>query len=231
MTLFLDIETIPATGADALEVARAQTKPPGTLKKPESIAAWWASEGEAAVHEAWLRQALDPAVGELSCFGFATEDGEPRAVVRAEREPERDFLLRAWRTLLAELETDAHWSEARRPFVVAHNAAFDLRFLRMRSWAHRLRLPGWFPGPDARPGRDYGDTMLLAAGHGGRISLEALCRCLGIENPKAHGDGRQAVQLWLSGQHEALAAYCCADVAAVRAAWFVMTGYELEPIV
>ena len=42
-----------------LAQVRAAIKPPATLKKPESIAAWWASEADAAAQEAWRKQSLD----------------------------------------------------------------------------------------------------------------------------------------------------------------------------
>ena len=48
MQLIFDIETIPSQHPDAKAQARASIKPPGTLKKPESIAAWWESEADAA---------------------------------------------------------------------------------------------------------------------------------------------------------------------------------------
>ena len=44
MQLIFDIETIPSQHPDAKAQARASIKPPGTLKKPESIAAWWDTE-------------------------------------------------------------------------------------------------------------------------------------------------------------------------------------------
>ena len=59
MNLYLDIESIPSQHPDALAQVRAAIKPPATLKKPESIAAWWASEADAAAQEAWRKQSLD----------------------------------------------------------------------------------------------------------------------------------------------------------------------------
>ena len=57
MQLIFDIETIPSQHPDAKAQARASIKPPGTLKKPESIAAWWESEADAAAEEAYRYQA------------------------------------------------------------------------------------------------------------------------------------------------------------------------------
>ncbi len=227
--LTLDVETIPGQSEAASAIARADTKAPGTLKKPESIEAWWAEHGDAAVEETWRKQALDPALGELCCIGFAVgEDGEASAIVRAPHESEGDFLRRSLAVISKALSNAPHWHEARRPFVVGHNVQFDLGFLRARCWASRIMPPAWIPKPDTRSGKDYGDTMTMFAGFGGRIALSKLCACLGISDPKEQGDGRDVFDLWRTGEHEALAHYCKADVEATRAAWLIMTG--LEPL-
>jgi hypothetical protein len=227
--LTLDVETIPGQSDEARAIARAETRAPGTLKKPESIEAWWAEHGEAAVEENWRKQALDAALGELCCLGFAIgEDGQAQAIVRAPDEAEGEFVRRCLKAADKALMDIDHWHEARRPFVVGHNVSFDLGFLRARCWANRIAPPRWLPSADARAGRDYGDTMTQFAGFGGRIALSKLCACLGLPDPKEQGDGRDVFDLWRSGEHEALARYCQADVEATRAAWMIMTG--LEPL-
>lgn len=221
--LTIDIETLPGQSEAARALARADTKAPGTLKKAESIEAWWAGQGEAAVMETWRKQALDPALGEICAVGFAVgEEAAAVPLVRGLEEPEGDFLRRAVSAVKEALEASPHWYEIRRPFLVAHNAPFDLGFLRARCWSNRIRPPHWLPRPEDRQGRDYGDTMTLFAGYGGRVSLSKLCACLGIPDPKEHGDGRDVFDLWKDGHHDALAAYNRADVEATRAAWLRM---------
>ena len=234
MLLTIDIETLPGQSEEARAIARAETKAPGNLKKPESIEAWWAEQGYAAVEETWRKQALDPAMGELCAIGFACgEDSPAVSIVRRLDEAERDFLKRALQAIQAAIETEhgPFWHDSRRPFPVAHNAAFDFGFLRARCWANRIRPPRWVPKADARQGRDFGDTMQAFAGFGGRVSLSRLCRCLGIADPKEGGDGRDVLVLWNEGQHEALAAYNRADVEATRACWLVMNlGADCEVV-
>jgi hypothetical protein len=225
MLLFIDIETIPGQSDEARAIARAETKAPGNLKKPETIKVWWAEHGEAAVEEAWRKQALDPALGELCAIGFACgEDSPAVSVVRRLDEAERDFLKRAISTINGAIEMGGgdFWHESRRPFLIAHNAPFDCGFLRARCWANRIHPPRWLPKPDARLGRDYGDTMQVFAGYGGKVSLSKLCRCLGIPDPKSEGDGRDVLGLWKEGQHDALGAYNRADVEAARTSWLIM---------
>lgn len=232
--LFLDCETVPSQHPDAREQARAELKPPGTLKKPESIQSWWDTEAEAALESAYRKQALDPAQGELCCIGFAVDDADPVAVVRTLNEPEGDYLRRALAVVdehLREANRQADpllqpWIDAAPVYPVGFNIAkFDLQFLRWRCWASRIATPSWLPGPFARAPRDFGDVMMLAAGPTGTMSLDKVCRALGIASPKAEGvDGSQVLDLWRNGEHERIVAYCCSDVQAARCAWHVMQG-------
>ncbi|MFZ5487616.1 MAG: hypothetical protein ACOY5G_11585 [Pseudomonadota bacterium] len=236
--IFFDIETIPSQAPDARAQALAGVKPPGTLKKPESIAAWWAESGPAAAEDAYRRQALDPAQGEVCCVGYALDDCDPVATVRAQGESERDFLRRALGVIEGHLQArEQAIDEAVRPWLaglpaypVGFNVArFDAPFLRLRCWANRIAPPRWLPGPFDRAPKEFGDVMLLAAGPTGMISLDKVCRALGIASPKASGtDGSAVYDLWLAGDHEALARYCAGDVAATRACWHVMTGAAVE---
>lgn len=229
MNIFFDIETLPSLAPDARELARQGVKPPGTLKKPESIAAWWENEGPAAIEEAYRKQALDAASGELCAVGFANEDSEPVSLVRGLGEAEADFLRRTLAGILALVDTgsrtgpDGHrWPDE--PYFIAHNAPFDLGFLMRRCWVNGIRPPFRLPGPSAREGKDYGDTMAAWAGFRGTIGLDRLCRALGIPSPKADGvDGSQVFDLWTAGNHEAIARYNAADVEAVRACWWRLT--------
>ena len=87
-------------------------------------------------------------------------------------------------------------------------------------------LPSFIPSPHARVGRDYGDTMALWAGYGQRISLDRLCKALGIPSPKAEGvDGSQVFDLWQAGEYAQIAEYNMRDVVATRACWLRMS-YE-----
>jgi len=165
--LHVDLETLPSQHPDARELARQSVRPPGNMRKAETIAQWWESEGDAAIEDAFRRQALDPAAGEVCAIGAAVDDGEPLVSVRALAESERDFLLRALRAIEGLLEARrpapddpaAPWFDGVRPHVVGHNiGAFDLPFCgrdcgrtgsscphgypaRWRVWAGTTRTP------------------------------------------------------------------------------------------
>ncbi|QKS31326.1 MAG: hypothetical protein HT579_21790 [Candidatus Accumulibacter similis] len=232
MRIYLDIETLPSMAPGAIEQVRATIRPPANYKKPETIAAWWADEGEAAVDRAWRRQALDAAFGELCAVGFADDDSEPASLVREPNEPEHHFLQRALAGVQALVD---QWSAvdaggnpwpAGDPFFVAHNAPFDLGFLQRRCWVHGIRAP--FPLPvSGRSGRDFGDSMALWTGSPREcISLDLLCRTLGIPSPKAHGDGGDVLGWWQAGDLERIRQYNADDVRAGRACWHRLTFWD-----
>ncbi|HMN91662.1 MAG TPA: hypothetical protein PKC60_00385 [Hydrogenophaga sp.] len=232
MNIYLDTETIPSQHPDALAEVRSTLKPPGTLKKPESIAAWWATEAEAAAVEAWRRQALDGGTaGELASIAVCGDDTPGWVRCRAPGESEAD-LLHAFGQQVQRMVEDAAvtgpdgraWSVGE-PFFIAHNAPFDLGFLWRRCRVLGVRLPFALPGPMARTGRDYADTMLAWAGYGGRVSLDTLCRALGITSPKTEGmDGAQVFDRWLAGDVAAIERYNLADALAVREVWHRLQG-------
>lgn len=226
MQIFLDIETAPTEDVDTIAAIRAGIRPPASYKKPESIAAWMAAEGEAAALEAVGRTALDGGAGQIICIGLALDDEQAPAVLcRDADETESDLLRRFfvvvqdWTAsgVVLDAEGSTVWPDA--PYFIAHNAAFDLGFLWRRCVVHGLRPPFPLPGPNARPNRDYGCTMLAWAGYRERVSLQALCRALGLSDPKADGGGAQAWQWWRAGDYDLVVRYCAGDVEAVRAIW------------
>ena len=114
---------------------------------------------------------------------------------------------------------------AQDPYLIAHNAAFDIGFLWRRCIVNRVRLPFKVPPPSARAGKDYGDTMLTWAGYGNRVSLDALTRALGIPSPKDGGiDGAGVFDAWQAGRCEEIAAYNLRDAVATAEVWHRLNG-------
>lgn len=228
MNLFIDIETVPSQHPDALVNATLTIRPPGTLKKPETIAAWWANESVPATMEAWRKQSLDGGtLGEIISIAVVDGDGRDWVRCRAKGDSEADLLRQFIATVedwTAQEASKAAGSASAWPvdnhYCIAHNAAFDLGFLWRRCVVHGLRLPRWLPSPQARAGKDYGDTMAVWAGYGKFIGLDALCQALGVPSPKDGGmDGSKVFDAWLAGDHEAIAAYNLADTQTVAAIW------------
>ena len=231
-TIVLDIETVPSQLPGAIDAIRASIKPPGTLKKAESIAAWVKDERESAVHEAHRKQSLDGGLaGEIISIAILAPDLEGDAGwvrCRAQGESEAPLLEDAAAAVMQRIDrTACTLAEGRHaaqdPFFVAHNAAFDLPFIWRRCIVNGVRLPFRFPRPSAREGRDFGCTMVQWAGVGNRVSLDKLCLALSIPSPKAGMDGSQVAEYVAAGRIEDVAAYCRGDVAATREVWRHMT--------
>jgi 3'-5' exonuclease len=234
MNLYLDVETVPSMQPLAKLELRGSIKPPATLKKPESIDAWWENESEQALDDAWRKQALDGGtLGEI--VSIAICDDFDRSWVRCRRagESEADLLRQSFAVVEEWTADDAKnlVPGISDPFPiddhhpVAHNAAFDLGFLWRRSVVHGIQRPRWLPGPMARAGKDYACTMQAWVGFGQRISLDNLCRALGLPSPKDSGlDGSKILDVWLAGEWERIERYNADDAWAVREIWHRLHG-------
>jgi 3'-5' exonuclease len=226
MRIYIDIETIPSQQPDARELVKAGIKPPATHKKPETIAAWWENDSSAAIEEAYRKQALDAAAGEIISISWMSDDClAPTTAIRSHHDDERVVLAQFFGQLQAALEAGAirdHRGQAiydDAPFFIAHNASFDLGFLWRRSIILGIRAPFTIPSPTAKPG-SYGDTMAAWAGNRGTIGLDRLCTALGVPSPKGEGmDGSKVFDAWLAGELDRIAKYNAADVVATRECW------------
>ena len=244
MIITIDIESIPDMRPgkrDAyIQASRENFRAPSTLTKEQAandlgltdaseikftskdamLARWverFRDEKADEVGDAeWRKTSFDGAKGQICCIGVALDDSEPITLWRAdEARMLRDFFLI--------VDSHIRQNNLRRPTFVGHNlAAFDLRFIFQRAVINRVPVPAWFPR-NARPWDDsINDTMLMWAGHGGRISLANLCEALGVESNN-DTDGSMVCDMYLQGQIEKIAEYCADDVRITRECWRLMT--------
>lgn len=232
MQVIIDIETVPGQTTTAKDAAREGIKPPATLKKAESIAAWWAEEADKAAEDAYNRQGLDGGnYGEIVSIAAVNDAGQTWTHCRTQQEAESSLLaqfaatVQGWLGSAAMQGPDGRAWPIGEPFFIAHNAAFDMGFVWRRCIVNGVKLPFRFPNPSARAGQHFGDTMTLWAGWGQRVSLDTLCRVLGVTSPKAQGfDGSQVHAAWLAGEYERIAAYNLADAQATAEVWHRLNG-------
>lgn len=222
-TITLDIETIPGQAPGLREELAAAVKPPGTFKKAESIAAWFAENREAEAEQAWLATSLDGGLGQVCVIGYAVDDAPPVALAATDLSAasERDLLMRFFST--APITVGGKW--------VGHNIlGFDLRFLWHRAMVHGVQPPFPFPHPERKATYDgtVADTMTMWAGYNGRISLDRLCRILGLPG-KGGMDGSKVWPMVRDGRMAEVAAYCAADVQRHRAVYRRMTFASAAP--
>lgn len=231
--IYLDIETVPdqSPGARA-EVAKTIT-PPSNYSKADTIAKWEEETKPGLVEAAWLKTSFDGAAGQIAVASIAIGDAAPVSFWAEDwRNAERDIL----RGLFAAIEaadlgrelaggTRAH---AAPQFIGHYIVDFDLRFLFQRAVMLGVKPPACIPFHAKPWGHEVYDTMVAWAGAKGRISLDRLCRALGLPAKGAELGGEEVdgSKVWgmvRDGRIADVAIYCEGDVERVRQAHRRMT--------
>ena len=223
--LFLDIETIPGQMPSLHDELAKTIAVPGNYKKPESIAEWERDAKPALVDEAWRRTGLDGAFGQIVVASFAVGSGAPITVQASDwtHWNAEKKLLTGLNELLTQYIPRASESAV---VIVGHNvSAFDLRFIVQRSIVNGIRPhPVIARAAQAKPweSEKVYDTMVQWAGTQNRISLDKLCKALGLPG-KGDMDGSKVWGYVQAGRMDEVAEYCAEDVRKVRDVYCRMT--------
>lgn len=212
IVLSLDLETCPLESDEVRAEIADSIKPSAAMSKPETIAAWERDRKPALVEEAFARGGLSATTGRIACIGIV--HGTSEKTWCGDDEAELLHLCYEYLGMLGEPVT----------YVGQNLVGFDLPFLRQRSIIHRRKPPlSLRKAMAAKPWEEQvvADTMLLwSHDRDKRISLDKLCRLLGIPSPKADGmDGSQVWPLWQAGERQRIADYCLADCRAALACY------------
>lgn len=202
INVFIDIEALPdqAEGAkDAFVV-----KPPGNIKKAESIQKWLDENGEAAKDEQWRKTALNGGYGSICVICVAVGNGQVERF-SAKNCSESEMLTTFWGWLAGEVGS-LQWR-----FVI-HNAKFDSPFMWHRSVINCTK-PIYY-NPHGRHPHSHYCTMEGWAGYNKYISLDELAGILGIEG-KGDMDGSKVYDTWLIDPDKVID-YCADDVRILR---------------
>lgn len=217
MNVFLDIETIPAQTPGLVEQLAAEVTAPATHKKPESIKAWLDENRLAVATEQWLKTSFDGGLGQVVAISWATDEGEATSL--SVGKPDHAHEEQMLGLFCEQIELLMASRNYRAPRWVGHNVAeFDLPFLWKRCVVRGLPPPRWLPAHPKPWGEQVYDTMVEWAGPRGRISLDRLCKLLGIPGK----DGFSGADVWPAVQEGRLAEvaeYCRADVERVRSVY------------
>jgi len=214
VNIYFDIETVPDQRPGALEEIGATIKPPGTLKKAESIAEWERESKPAAVQEAWLKTALDGTYGQICAISYAIDDQEPVGIFAPTlKTPCEASMIRSF---FEDLQNLYSGTSGRKPVLVGHNIiGFDLPFLYRRAVIRGIKPPFWWPRRPKAWSDGIDDTMLMWAGDRGTIGMDRLCKALGI----AGKDGMTGADVWpavQAGDIVKVSEYCSDDVRRTR---------------
>lgn len=213
MNIYLDLETLPSADPAVRDMLGAKIAPPGNISKAETIAKWEAETKPGLIDEAVKKTALDGTFGSIAVIGLAFGDASPMAfsapqAVRSEHDMLRQFMA----------TIDTQCTSQTRPIFGGHNLhGFDLPFLWKRCVINGVKPSPWLP-LGVKPWSDrIADTMLMwDDNREKRISLDNLCRVLGIKSSKGDLDGSKAAEHWEAGRYQEVIDYCCADIVATR---------------
>lgn len=204
--LYMDIETVGTDDPAVIAEIASTITPPGNYKKAETIAAWEQGEKKRAVEEAVARTCFDGGYGRIVCICFAVENGEVWMMHNAN---EFDLIADVFFTLKD--FTDVTF--------VGHNVTWDLRMLYQRACVLSIPPPpALLNAMRAKPWDGaIQDTMRLwDSDPSKKISLDKLCKVLGIDSPKGNMNGSMVAQYYKEGRIDEIAEYCRRDVIAVR---------------
>ena len=249
MKLYIDIETIPDQRAGAFDAILSETidnfKAPSTLTKEQAAAdlglidkdeikftskdamikRWETELASVKAHDvamqAYRKTALDGGKGSIFCIGFAFDDRHVDCVASTD---ERFVISQFFESVQFAKSDILPISQIE---IIGHNVAeFDLRFIFQRAAILGIRPPACLKINPSRYDSDIYDTMTKWAGYGNRISLDNLCKALGVETPKGEITGANVYDYWLKGEYETIADYCMKDVEATRQVYKRMTFLE-----
>jgi len=206
----LDIETAPLP--NAAELFDESTVKVGNLKDKEKIKA----KIEQARKDFERDAALSWTTGQVTCICMANDDISIMiSRVQPDIETEQDILEEFWR----------QWGFFQQ-LITYNGYAFDLQYIIMRSLHHGLACPAL----RARGNKyirsidtdRHIDLINLFDSCGKWISMEKACRCM-LGCGKI-GNGTDAIELFETGHHEALTAYCLRDAELTWQLWKKIGG-------
>lgn len=228
MKLFIDLESIPDQRPDAFDRYLDAVKPPGNLKKQETIDKWMVENAETVALENFKKTGLNGLHGEICSIAWALDDNDIFVITRGLKPvgSETDLLNLFWEHLLqdireySERREDVNWPRLQ---WIGHNLLdFDLRFLKQRSIIRGIKPAQMIPA-DARHGGDHVfDTMKEWAGWRGYIKQSDLVEAFGIGLPDwadedlAEVDGSKVWDIYREQDYSLIAEYNRLDVYYVR---------------
>ena len=226
MMLTLDIETLPTTDEAVIASLADSVKAPGTLKKPESIAAWMEENRESATAELVAKTSFDGLYGSIACICYQFDDSEVFSVDCVSSGDEKTMLEHFYSHVFDMVCTEYHGGVASQNLTVCgHNiAGFDLPFLKHRSIILGVKPPvAMLKAMNAKPWDTcIADTMLMwSSDSQKRTSMDKLCKAFGLAG-KGDFDGSMVAETWPVDPQKVID-YCKDDVRRTRAIYRRLT--------
>lgn len=204
--IYPDIETIPDQRPEVREYYRKHIKPPGTHKKAETIAKWYAEEAEGAIEEKYRGLSLDPWFAQIIVCGIAIDDGEP---VMFGDENERTLLGHVFGYLSDKIKV--YEGFATLATYVGSNVSFDLQTLWARAKVNRIKIPFVLPAREKPWSDRLFDTANVLGNPQARLGMDRACLAFGLDG-KGNFDGSMVYDAWLNGELPKIVDYCAGDI-------------------
>ncbi len=209
--LFFDIETLPTNDEQVIKRLADSIRPPGNIKKKESIDAWMEENYEQELKEKIKKTSLDAAYGRVACIAW--DDG---------------FLTTSFKNM-SEYEVISDFYESIENTGIetfsGHNiAGFDLKFLKQRSMILGIKPPAnILKAMNAKPWDDcIKDTMLMWDSDKNKMmSLDTMCWLFGVKHDMPDFNGSMVADTWKTNPQKVID-YCIADVKAERELYYKM---------
>ena len=217
--IVIDIETIPSQLPWVKEYVTESVKPPGTMKKQETIDKWILEEKSGAIDEAMDKCSFDGAMNHIICIGIAIDNDDPIAIVAETIEQEAEILKSFYEVLRGVPHSIANT-------YIGHNiSGFDMRVIRQRSMVLGVKPMRGIPF-DSKPwDKNPFDTMMQWDSKN-MVKLDKIARAFGLQG-KGDIDGSQVYQLWKDKKFSDIAKYCKDDVIMTRNVYRKMKEFFL----
>lgn len=207
---FFDIETISTTRADYRDRIAETIKPPGTMKKTETIEKWEKEEKENAINEAIEKSVFDGGLCHIVQIQYAFNNDDVKVNIYPEDYLDESGVITSFFLAVESNETS---------LFVGHNiSGFDLRILKQRAIVLGIKIPlSLNQAINSKPwdGRIF-DTMTEWSGYGNKVSIDNLCYYLGIESPKQEITGANYGKHYRGGEYDKLIKYGKDEIESLR---------------
>lgn len=217
-TITFDVECVGCEDEATIAEIAATIKPPGNLKKAETIAKWEAEDKPGVVAEAIKKTSFDGALGRIVCIGWAVDYEEPETCW----DYTEDGIISTFFDAVRDA-AEVHRTKGAHATIVfvGHNIiGFDFRFLWQRAVVLGIKPPSIIPFMAKPWDVSIADTMMMwNPDRDRRISLDRLCKALDVPTPKDGMDGSMVWDYVRAGRLEEIATYCRGDVEATRACY------------
>ena len=214
--LTFDIETLPTNDKQVIERIASTIRPPGNIKKKESVDAWMAENYEQALKEKIHETGLNGAYGSVACISWTDAN---RIVSTLDYFDERSTI---------ECFYENVESICAETFCGHNIVGFDLKFLKQRSMILGIKPPkNILKAMNAKPWDDcIKDIMLMWDMDKNKMtSLDLMCWLFGVEHDHDGFDGSMVAETWPVDPQKVID-YCISDVKAAREIYYKMMFEE-----